>query len=917
MKPSLFKSKSLTGDAVTAAVIVILGLAISSVAAWRTHKQIEHDNLASFHEAAGSLTEEIISRFQHPLHGLQSIKAIYTAKQNVNRAEFRAFVTDLARDNAFLGVRGLGFIQHVTPQNFDAFLSVERADNAPLFAFRQLQDQRHSDFYIIKFIEPAANNKGAQGLDVGSESLRRAAAQRAIDTGEPSITAGITLIQDQGKTPGVLMFLPIYAGAVQPTNINERRAALRGLAYAPIVIGELLAGLHDVSNGLLDFELYDAPQETPHRTLLYANAPVSNPSKEAPHAAAHHFSEWRSLRLNGRELSVRVNSSAAFDAQLDHRTPWLVLLGGALFSALIARLLWQQSTGRQRAENLAQQITAKLRAEASARELSEVALRESEFRWRFAIDGAGDGLWDWNVPQSTVFFSPQWKRMLGFDQADIGSSLDEWSKRVHPDDLANVMSEVTAHLDGLSTIYANEHRVSCKDGSWKWILDRGMVVERDAAGKPLRVIGTHTDISERKQIEAALIHSELTARTAGEHAQALLDQLQLQKYALDQHAIVATADVQGKITYVNDKFCEISGYTADELIGQDHVLLNSGTHPHGFFKSMYRTVTQGDVWQGEVCNRAKDGRLYWVSTTIVPVLDSRGKPEQYIAIRTDISERKKTEQALQDYQQNLESMVKQQTEAAMQSEQHLRTVFHTSLDAIIGMDAQGRVTEWNPQAEETFGWSFSEAVGGNLHEMIIPPRHHESHLAGLARYLATGTSTIIGKRIDVAALRRDGSEFPAELTIAPIVTADRTSFSAFLRDVTQRKKDEVSLKRLIELAQAANRAKSDFLANMSHEIRTPMNGVIGMIDILQSTQLEPSQQRMLDTVHISALALLSILNDILDYSKIEAGKLDVEHIPTHLREVAEGVAQLMSASASAKRVELSVFISPELPTWIY
>jgi len=125
--------------------------------------------------------------------------------------------------------------------------------------------------------------------------------------------------------------------------------------------------------------------------------------------------------------------------------------------------------------------------------LAQHALIDSEFRWKFAIEGAGDGLWDWNVLAGTVYFSPLWKEMLGFSQDEIGSDLDEWRKRVHPDDLARVMADVQAHLDGLTPIYVNEHRLCCKDGQWKWILDRGLVVARDAAGKPLRVIGTHSD----------------------------------------------------------------------------------------------------------------------------------------------------------------------------------------------------------------------------------------------------------------------------------------------------------------------------------------------------------------------------------------------------------------------------------------
>jgi len=138
----------------------------------------------------------------------------------------------------------------------------------------------------------------------------------------------------------------------------------------------------------------------------------------------------------------------------------------------------------------------------------EEALRDSEERWKFALEGAGDGVWDWNAETDMVFFSRQWKAMLGYEEDEIGDTLEEWDRRLHPDDRAAVYDALESHFRRETAVYQNEHRLCCKDGTYKWILDRGMVVQRTPDGKPLRVIGTHTDLTKYKSLEAALRESE-------------------------------------------------------------------------------------------------------------------------------------------------------------------------------------------------------------------------------------------------------------------------------------------------------------------------------------------------------------------------------------------------------------------------
>ncbi|MFM8425393.1 MAG: GAF domain-containing protein [Chloroflexota bacterium] len=198
-----------------------------------------------------------------------------------------------------------------------------------------------------------------------------------------------------------------------------------------------------------------------------------------------------------------------------------------------------------------------------------------------------------------------------------------------------------------------------------------MHVERDEQGKIVRFYGANQNITERKLTEEELRARDLQLSAALEQteqrrleAEALVRELDVQKYALDQHSIVAITDVAGEITYANDKFVEISKYTREELLGQDHRLLNSGYHSKEFIRNLWVTIANGNVFHGELRNRAKDGSLYWVDTTIVPLLNASGKPERYLAIRTDITQRKRDEEVIAKRASELQAVAEIATHAS-------------------------------------------------------------------------------------------------------------------------------------------------------------------------------------------------------------------------------------------------------------
>jgi two-component system sensor histidine kinase/response regulator len=245
------------------------------------------------------------------------------------------------------------------------------------------------------------------------------------------------------------------------------------------------------------------------------------------------------------------------------------------------------------------------------------------------------------------------------------------------------------------------------------------------------------------------------------------------------------------------------------------------------------------------------------------------------------------------------------------SEQRYRLIVETAFDAFVGIDSQGTVVDWNAQAETMFGWKRSEILGKPFSEMI--DLRQEGGTQDVRAFLAGVLKTSSRGRIESIARNREGREFPAEMAISAVQFGQNPLFAAFIHDVTQRKNTEAEREKARAAAEAASKAKDEFLANMSHEIRTPLNGIIGMTELALDTRLSPEQEEYLLTVKLSADSLLTVINDILDYSKIEAGKMDLEAIDFNLRESMELTLKTLAQRAGVKGLELLLEMAPDVP----
>jgi PAS domain S-box-containing protein len=267
-----------------------------------------------------------------------------------------------------------------------------------------------------------------------------------------------------------------------------------------------------------------------------------------------------------------------------------------------------------------------------------------------------------------------------------------------------------------------------------------------------------------------------------------------------------------------------------------------------------------------------------------------------LTVHAVVTDRKRTEDAVRALNERL-----------MSSQARLQAIVDTSLNAIVSMDANGRVTDWNPQAAATFGWSRDEIVGKAVADTIIPEQYRKAHLAGLADYLATGDGPVLGRVLELTALHRTGREFPVELAISRAsATGESAIFVAFLRDITTRKQAEGAINELNAELRVANRHKSEFLANMSHELRTPLNAILGFSELLLDDTKgkfdSAVRQKFLTQVNTSGRHLLGLINDILDLAKVEAGQVVLQYEAVTISDVVGQVTATIEQIASKKQV---------------
>ena len=452
---------------------------------------------------------------------------LFTATEKVTRSGWHSYVNSLSLNTVFPGILGVGYSKLVQHDELHGYVEAVRAEG--LADYRVFPQEDHPYYVPVMYLEPdEERNKQSMGFDMASESVRKEAMERARDTGQPALSGAVRLIQQKSDDTqsGVQMYLPIYRPGADLLTAEDRRDALVGYVFAPIWTMDLIGSVAGKLQNDIDFEVFDGDHPDSNKVLYdLDNFLISINSNNYWYKPD--YSYLVSSQIYGRTWTFSFYSMPDYVADIDSTLPLVVAGSGGIISVMLFYVVTIMGKQRQKAEVEAVRLAvSKALSDKQVRmksaqltEMSQKSATEIQAlnkQLEYVLEATGEGFWDYDLKSRIVRHNEQWCRLLKLDQSYQEHSIKDLASRLHPDDRDAVLERGQYCLDGKGP-YESEHRIQQGDGSYIWVLDRGLVVEWGENNKPLRMVGSISDITKRKKAELeAEVHREGLQRTLQE-----------------------------------------------------------------------------------------------------------------------------------------------------------------------------------------------------------------------------------------------------------------------------------------------------------------------------------------------------------------------------------------------------------------